>query len=1475
MSSKNFTAHSLAFTLDSSQYPRESGTFGTTSGNVGATINGVPIIDFAWDWIQIYPISYTTNFVSGALQYNYNSNTALTRSSVSLNTSLKTITYNFTTGGSITLTYTEHSDYIEFEITNLVDPFGSMNEVRVHLRAYTDTTVSGSTIYKSGGGAFEDFATTPYQNGRLFTFHDSGDEYLFCIISDKTNPRITGAAPYVECRIYDNTFVTKPGYTGLVGNKFAMFAAKLVDCPAIISSIESNFGISPGIVEKQGSDNKENVLFAYDITESNYSTYIDVAKKAGIKKVMFLQEAWYNTLNNDLHTSSFSSLSSLQSVVTAFKNQGIDCGGHLFPNFITVRSGSTYNNILVNSGFSADGFMFSYPDHRLDSSATNRVKLNQIIASSGSVSSIAVVDARDGLQYMTSLAGLAAICQIGNEFFSFGSITRVSAGNYILNSVTRDLQGTGMSAHAINDLTNFIVRGDNGNINEDLLIPDPFKSSYKAWLNIIAQRYVNVGFTFAYLDGLEVEAFPLTVYPDTETHGLTLFDTSDVFREFCASVKSYSGTVQFIYGSSNNGHAWHHVSRTPSIDYNHYGISNIDSVGSLIISGTATSGSSNTITLNSSASNNNDAYIRRLIYIESGTGSGQWAYITSYNGSTKVATISTSWSTPPNGTSVYSIHSNTDSSGFSLLQKHVNEISIAKNITKSFKTLFIPSDFGWYRPTNEVIPTLWEWDAFEANYLMSKVVGNDSVLTLSWNSTYNIKNTDFLLDIIKQWHTIKLNGTYGSKVVSSQDKTNWSTINSTATSTPSYFLLKSDAGYIPQQVTSMNYLYPLSGYSISPSTRGLIWTVGSDTPTVTLNINNLKIVDYQGITILSTGTETKTFVVNTPVYFYTSFITVSSLHGIGVGNVFFCYRSSDAQSIDVANYYSAARGIPQDNLIPLPCSDDLIISKADYVSTIENPIITAIANSIVEIYVIILGFNVPNSFIDDDGEIIACASRLHRIGHEIDRKHSNHTYDRKDFKYFDQSDSTEEKICAVLDGPDQETVIDLIDRGVQISKQSVISGKLFIDPYGKTDTAEQVNYQNDLALFSIGKALDLGLEIVSTQEPLDPYLSEPMIIGLNNDSFYWGWYQPRYSKSLFYSTNAKRTFLYNADNDSASNIRQPLGQSDPWCCLAMQIKNGYAACAGAVSSPDEDAYLRPEPFFDALHQGSTLGEAFLFSSQFVDWKLILVGDPLITVNFPTQSSALSITQNTFLDFKEAIRLIMDSLSETIAWRHRQTKLTNDIENYIIDQNCLEEEHALFKGSDVWSQAKGATVQTNMLYPLLKGFLQFMVQSTALDFSSWINDNDLRVSPLLVDEIDSVESQEIFSSSQLLDSGSWNVEFKYLQTSNVLQRVFFALDVATDPEFNDIIITADTRYDRTGWEYEFSTDTFLPFPQSGFPSNYANVRRIRYTAPKDNYLTTLEVYYMRWLAYDTNDTLVITGSDDSGYHCIGRNYIVRN
>lgn len=73
----------------------------------------------------------------------------------------------------------------------------------------------------------------------------------------------------------------------------------------------------------------------------------------------------------------------------------------------------------------------------------------------------------------------------------------------------------------------------------------------------------------------------------------------------------------------------------------------------VVATGTAQAGATQTVTLAAGETSLTDKYMGTVIYIASGTGSGQTRICVGYNGTTKVATVDQPWATNPDNTSVY------------------------------------------------------------------------------------------------------------------------------------------------------------------------------------------------------------------------------------------------------------------------------------------------------------------------------------------------------------------------------------------------------------------------------------------------------------------------------------------------------------------------------------------------------------------------------------------------------------------------------------------------------------------------------------------------------------------------------------------------------------------------------------------------------------------------------------------------------
>ena len=604
------------------------------------------------------------------------------------------------------------------------------------------------------------------------------------------------------------------------------------------------------------------------------------------------------------------------------------------------------------------------------------------------------------------------------------------------------------------------------------------------------------------------------------------------------------------------------------------------------------------------------------------------------------------------------------------------------------------------------------------------------------------------------------------------------------------------------------------------------------------------------------------------------------LHQVTAERVAFVYNTNDADSLEVAQYYRDQRGIPNENLIGLDITvptpgatgitcETVTLDEVDYLYQIENPLITALealgadfsSDGISPIWVIVLGYGIPLAY-DDGGEVIAIASRLHRLGHPISHKFLNHTYDRRgEFKFFDDNDATELFITAILDGPTKEAVKKLIDRSLDVDNQTFIVGDLLIDPYGRKTTADDLQYQEDILDFIDDETFNLDLAVWPTVDIDDPY-QEPTVAYFSHDAFYWGWFNPTYSRQLFLQQNERRVFLYNADDRSACNIHYyangspfDVNGSDFWCNIAINIEPGYASCAGSVVDPGSDAFLRPTPFFQALHQGATLGESYLFASKFVSWKTVLIGDPLMVVNFPVDLPSDQDTSFTLLPNDEIILREKKFIEESLGWAMRQSRILSDLLDRIVASEDLIEATTLLAPINNWKTVKDETAQQDLYHGIVHNFVRYVLTTTRLSLADWLTANSHKVTSALNDIVKETGTK-IISSDSIFPVGYWDFEFTYTHAALTLEDIHFELEVSPNTNFSPLLISVNTLTDVTGWSYEGQINLFVQFPSSGFPSNFSG-RRVKFASLASQYLTSTETYHVRWTALDSGGSPIGT------------------
>tara|TARA_Y100000034_G_C6881613_1_gene404106 strand:- start:153 stop:1898 length:1746 start_codon:yes stop_codon:yes gene_type:complete len=553
-------------------------------------------------------------------------------------------------------------------------------------------------------------------------------------------------------------------------------------------------------------------------------------------------------------------------------------------------------------------------------------------------------------------------------------------------------------------------------------------------------------------------------------------------------------------------------------------------------------------------------------------------------------------------------------------------------------------------------------------------------------------------------------------------------------------------------------------------------------------------------------------------------------------NVIFIYRSGDADSLSIAQKYQAARELDDNQLVSISCSkNEILADQNTFDNEVLNPIKDAIASSNRTVWVIVLGFNVPGGF-SNGGDVISSVSRVSRLNHSLSKQTRNFLYNRSDFKRFDAIDANFALVVSRIDGPSVDVCENMISRATLLLKQKTVHGKFYVDPFAGLATKKSEDYQDEILDFTIRTLPTLNLPTFSTIF-LDPYI-DVVIPSVEDDSFVWSWFADRSSLSFFKGTNNIRTFFYNADFDGAATIKNINDRR--WPVLALQSE--YLSAAGAMSNPTIDGLLRPRPFFESLQKGANLGEAFLFSTPFVDWTMTLFGDPLVEFEFPAPETISGVDED------ESWRLMSVDFATAISYMYRYEDAFERIQDSIVLSTDIRTEVDLLIPSVTLRNATTLDVVNSDIRPLVSEIFNYLDErqrfiDPANNFPStndFLEREGIDISHLISDVVTPLRP---IADDHIFEQGEWIFDFTL--EDDALKFVFyhFEMDVASDPLFTNILFNIDSKNDQTNWFFEKDVNEFVALPKDGVSSNFVT-RRIRYESKKEEFLARTDKFYIR-------------------------------
>ena len=197
-------------------------------------------------------------------------------------------------------------------------------------------------------------------------------------------------------------------------------------------------------------------------------------------------------------------------------------------------------------------------------------------------------------------------------------------------------------------------------------------------------------------------------------------------------------------------------------------------------------------------------------------------------------------------------------------------------------------------------------------------------------------------------------------------------------------------------------------------------------------------------------------------------------------------------------------------------------------------------------------------------------------------------------------------MVARLDGPNPESVRKIIDDSIEAEKNG-LTGKAYFDARWPRPETEKVKTLTGYKYYdnSIYQAADQvrqsGLLTVVVNK--EPELFQP---GECPDAaFYAGWYRrANYYDAFDWQPGAVG---YHIASSECGTLKSDKFKG--WC-LGM-LRDGVAAVIGPTDEPYVQAFPPPVLFFTLLSDGrNSLAESFAQSVPFRSWRMVLVGDPL-------------------------------------------------------------------------------------------------------------------------------------------------------------------------------------------------------------------------------------------------------------------------
>lgn len=397
------------------------------------------------------------------------------------------------------------------------------------------------------------------------------------------------------------------------------------------------------------------------------------------------------------------------------------------------------------------------------------------------------------------------------------------------------------------------------------------------------------------------------------------------------------------------------------------------------------------------------------------------------------------------------------------------------------------------------------------------------------------------------------------------------------------------------------------------------------------------------------------------------------------------YNSNEGESARLARYYADQREIPDRNVIGLPLSSALNISREEFIKTMYNPLLRALANTglarieameepqdilgrdryelkSLDIRYLVTVWGVP-VHIDEVEDINDLPLREALFAnHPLAPQFVEGPLARNEasvdaelallfqtdapvqgfipnplFRQSDLSQDSHILRVARLDGPSTRAVRRMIDYTLQAESQG-LKGAAYVD----LDTRDGGYAQGNEWLSNCARLFQqLGFEtFVDERSSVFPITHR-----MDAPALYAGWYAhnltgPFRLPGFQFPPGAIAVHIHSF---SAQNLRQAQRN---WC--GPMIDRGVTATVGNTAEPYLQFSHNVDAFFLGLANGWNLADAAYFALPVLSWQAVVLGDPLyrpFKVDLSTQKESIGGANTTVFDSYVIMRAMNLALAD--------------------------------------------------------------------------------------------------------------------------------------------------------------------------------------------------------------------------------------